>query len=156
EALGEGGEFGPFGALEGEQDFVEIAIAVFAAAKGGFDFGVDRKRTEDVANGFVEKGIADGEKPHEKQVGAFLVKAGRRGEFFAEIGAGERGANELGRLAGSHSDDSEDRNPAPEFALAEKHDGIADAVDFGAQAESGRIEVAQQAIEQGRLLLQKI
>ena len=41
EALGEGGEPGPFGAFEGEEDFVEIAIAVFAAAEGRFDFGVN-------------------------------------------------------------------------------------------------------------------
>jgi len=37
-AFGESCEFGPLGAFKSEQDFVEIAIAVFAAAESGLHF----------------------------------------------------------------------------------------------------------------------
>ena len=156
EALGEGGELGPFGALEGEEDFVEIAVTVFAAAKGGFDFGVDGKSGEDVFQRFVEQGVGNGKKAHEKEIGTFFMEAGGGGKVFAEIGAGEGGADEFGRLTGTHGDDSEDGDPAAEFGFTEQGDGVADAVNFGTEAEGGRIEIAKEAIEEGRLLLEKI
>ena len=93
EAGGEGGELGPFGAFEGEEDFVEIAIAVFTAAEGGFDFGIDGQGAEDFLDGLIEQGIGDGEESHEEENGTFFVKAGGGGKILAEIGAGERGTD---------------------------------------------------------------
>ena len=156
EALGEGGELGPFSALEGEEDFVEVAIAVFAAAESGFDFGIHGKRVEDILHRFVEERIADGEEAHEKKVGTFFAKTGGRGKLLAEIGPGEGSADEFERLAAAHGDDGEDGNPAAKFVFAEQGDSVADTVNFGAQAERGGIEIAEEAVEQGRLLLQEI
>ena len=154
QASGEGGEFGPFGAFQGEKDFVEIAITVFAAAEGGFDFWIDGKRFENFGYGLVEEGIGDGEEAHEKKIGAFFVESSRHGEFLAEVGAGESGANEFGRLAGTHGDDGENGNPAAEFTFAKQGDGFANTMDFGAQGEGRGVQITQEAIEQGRLLFE--
>lgn len=93
EAGGEGGESGPFGAFEGEEDFIEIAITVFTAAEGGLDFGIDGQGAEDFLDGLIEQGIGDGEESHEKEDGTFFVKACGGRKFLAEIGASERGAD---------------------------------------------------------------
>jgi hypothetical protein len=59
-SLGEGGKFGPLRAFESEEDFVEISISVFAAAKGEFHFGVDRQGFQDIFYGLIEKRVGDG------------------------------------------------------------------------------------------------
>ena len=154
-AFGESGEPGPFGALESEKDFVEIAIPIFAAAEGGFHFGVNGQGLQDIFDRFIEQRVGDGEEPHEKHRGAFFAEAGGSGKLLAEIGAGEGGVDQFRGLAGTHSNDHKDGNPAAEFGFSEKRDGVADAVNFGAQGERGRVEISEQAIEQGRILLEK-
>src|ERR1700675_3295877 len=55
------GELLPIGALIGEKRFVDFAKAVFAAAKGGLDFGGKRKVGENVVHWKVKDGVRDGE-----------------------------------------------------------------------------------------------
>src|SRR5208283_1162141 len=52
-------------------------------------------------------------------------------------------------------DDGEDGEPAAEFAFTEKGEGLAYAVDFAAEAEHRGIQIAEKAIQQGRLELKK-
>ena len=155
EAFGAGGELAPFGALESEENFVEIAIAIFRAAKSGLDFCINGQGFEDVSNGFIEQGIGDREEAHEEHGGAFFAQASGDGKVFAEIGASERGTDEFGRLAGAHGDDSENGDPAAEFAFAEEGEGFTDTMDFRAQPEGGRIEIAEKAIKQRWLLFEE-
>ena len=156
EALCEGGEARPLGALECEKDFVEIAITVLAPAERGLYFGIDGQGLQDILDGLVEQRVGDGEESHQKHGVAFSAEAGGRGKILAEIGAGEGGVNQFRGLAGTHGDYGEDGNPTAKFPFAEQGDGVADAGDFGAQAERGRIEIAEQAVEQGRLLLEQV
>ena len=60
ETFGEGGELGPLGTLESEKDFVEITIAVFAAAEGGFHFRIDRQGLQNIFYGLVEQRVGNG------------------------------------------------------------------------------------------------
>ena len=156
EAIDTGGEAGPLGTFESEEKFVDVAMAILAAGEGGFGFLADGKGVEDVGDGLVEKGVGDREQAHKKKGGAFVVHARGVREGFAEIGAGKRGADEFERLASAHGDDGKNGDPSAEFAFAEEGEGFANAVDFGAQAERRGIEVAEQTIAQGRLLLEHL
>jgi len=95
EAGGAFGEFLPFGTLHGEENFVDIAETVLAAAESGFDFLRDGELQQDLVHGLIEEGIGDGEKAHEEETGAFILKTGGLGNSLAKIGARESGANQL-------------------------------------------------------------
>jgi len=155
EAIDTGGEAGPFGAFQGEEKFVDIVKAVCAAGEGGFDFQDDGEGAEDFGDGLIQESVGDGKKAHEEEAGLFVVHARGVGEFFAEVRAGQRGADKFRRFAGGKGDDSEDGDPAAEFAFAKKGEGVADAVNFRAQAEERGIEITKQAIEERRFVLEK-
>src|SRR5208337_3402738 len=52
-------------------------------------------------------------------------------------------------------DNGENGEPAAELAFTEQGEGLADAVDFAAEAEDGGIQIAEKAVEQGRLELEE-
>lgn len=155
ETVDAGREARPFGTLEGQEKFVDVVEAIFAADEGGFDFLGDGESAEDVSDGLIEKCVGDGEQAHEEKVGFLVVQVHDVGKFLAEVGARERSADEFGRLTGSESDDRENGDPAAEFAFTEKSEGVADAVHFGPQAEERGVEVAKQTIEKGRLVFEE-
>jgi len=155
EAIDASREAGPLGAFESEEEFVNVVMAILAAGEGGFDFLADGERAEYIADGLVEKGVGDGQQAHEEECRAFVVHMGGVRKGLAEIGAGKRGADEFGRLAAGKSNDGKDGDPASEFTFTEKHESVADAVDFGAQAEERGVQIAEKAIEKRRLVLQE-
>ena len=99
EAGGAFAEFIPLCTLHGKKNFVNVAEGVLAAAEGGFEFLRDGELRQDVVHGFIEQGIGDGEKTHEKQAGTLILEAGGPGNFLAEIGACESSADQLGGFA---------------------------------------------------------
>src|SRR5208337_4996768 len=52
-------------------------------------------------------------------------------------------------------DNGENGEPAAELAFTEQGEGLADAVDFAAEPEDGGIQIAEKAVEQGRLQLEE-
>jgi len=88
EAFDVGGEFGPFSAFEGEDQFIDITEPIFAADQSGLDLLGDRKRLKDFGDGRVEKRVGDGEQAHEEEAGFLVAEPSGAREFLAEIGAG--------------------------------------------------------------------
>lgn len=154
EAVDLGGEMGPIGVFEGEEKFVDVVEGIVAADESGFNFFGDREGAEDFGDGLIEERIGDGEKAHKEESRLFFGETGGGGKLFAEVGARERSADKLGRLAAGHGDDGEDGDPATEFLFAEESESLADAADFVAETEQRRVEVAKQAVEKGGLAFQ--
>jgi len=57
------------------------------------------------------------------------------GELLAEVGTREGGADQLRWLAGGKSDHGEDGDPAAKFTFTDERNGVANAVNFRAEAE---------------------
>ena len=155
EAFDVGGELRPFGALEGKEKFVDIAETVLTADKRGLHLRGNGQGIQDLGNGLVEKRVGDREQAHEEETGLFLAETDTTRKILAEITTGESGTDEFRRLASAHCHDGKDGDPAAKFLLAKMGKGLADAMDFRSHTEQRRIQVAQKAIEEGGLALEK-
>src|SRR5258707_3781267 len=113
-AFGESCEPGPFSALESQKNFVEIAIAVFAAAESGLHFEVDRQRVKHVFDRLVQRGVGDGKESHKKHGGAFIVENGGGGEILTKKNPGKGGGGQFGGVSGGHGKDGKNGDPAAE------------------------------------------
>jgi hypothetical protein len=71
-------------------------------------------------------------------------------------GAGKRGADEFGRFVGGHGNDGDDGDPAAKLDFAEQGDGVANAANFGAEPEQRGIEIAEQFVDDGRILFEQV
>lgn len=154
-AIDAGGEAWPLGPFEGKEEFVDVVMAIVTAGEGSLDFLIDGEGAEDLGDGLVEESIGDGEQAHEEEAGALVIHMGGMGQGFTEIGAGESSPDEFGRLAGGEGDDGEDGDPTSKFPFTEEHKGMADTMDFGAQAEERGVEIAEKTVEKRRLVLKE-
>src|ERR1700751_2721705 len=129
--------------------------AIAPAVQGRLDFLRDRQSAKHFDNGPVEKRIGYREEAHEEQRSFLAGKSCSRRKFFAEVSAGQRRTDQFRRLAATHRHDRENRHPAAKFLFAEEREGVTYAANFPAQPQRWGIQVAQQPVEQGRLLLEK-
>jgi hypothetical protein len=74
---------------------------------------------------------------------------------FTKEGAGQRGADELGRFVAGHDHDGHDGNPATEFGVAKERNGVAHAANLAAKTEQRGIEVPDELVNDGRVVLKQ-
>ena len=74
---------------------------------------------------------------------------------FTEESAGQRGADELGRFVAGHNHNGHDGNPAAEFGIAQERNGISNAANLSAKTEPGGIKVAEELVNDGRIVLEQ-
>src|SRR5579859_6525197 len=153
---GDGGEAGPVAGFVGFGDFEGVGVAGIGSGEGSADFGGKREFGKDLFHGPVQHGIGGGEQAHEEKVGGVFAEAQGSGKLFAEVGTGESGFDEFGSFGFGHGDEGDDGDPAAEFAIAEQSNGVADVVNFGAESENGRIEIAEEAVSEGGIRAEEI
>lgn len=69
EPRGYGRQRWPVSAFAGEEQIVDLAIVICAAAERGANFGRDREVGEDLLDGAIEDGVGDREQAHEEEIG---------------------------------------------------------------------------------------
>jgi hypothetical protein len=111
---------------------------------------------KDFLDGAIEDGVGNREPAHEKEVRTLVRRPGGMGEGFAEKGAGQGGANELGWFVGRHGHDREDGDPAAEFDFAQQGNGFANAVNLAAKAQQRGIQIAKELVDERGIALEQV
>ena len=119
--------------------------------EGGFHLLIDGDLGEKSGHVDFENGVHDREQSHEKKI---VLEFELGGEQFAKAGAGHAHEHEFAAALLGGADGDDEANPAAQFALAEDGHGVANGLDFQGHTKEWRIQIAQQAIADGRFLLE--